>query len=288
MSVRDYALFLQGEIRPMKLNARVPVTGGLSALLLISSTGCARLRANDQINKGVADFKSARYESATNHFQNAVAIDPDNPNPRIYLATTYASQVVPNLDTPDNKKMAQHALDGFHEVLSRDPNDVVALKQIASLDRNIGKQEEAKEFGKRVIAVSPNDSESYYTIGTVDFYQAQANLKQLLTAENLTDKGDGNTKLSKPACARLVASNTPLVTEGMQYLQKATEIDTTYENAMSIMSLMYRRKADLECGNADAIKADLAQADVWAQKSMGARKEIERIKEEKSKGGVTQ
>ena len=127
----------------MKLNARVPVMAGLSAVVLLSSTGCNRLRANDQINKGVADFKNARYESATTHFQNAVAIDPDNPNPRIYLATTYASQVVPGLDTPENKKMAQNAKDGFLEVLRQNPNDVVALKQIASLDRNTGKQEEA-------------------------------------------------------------------------------------------------------------------------------------------------
>ena len=274
----------------MKLNARVPVTAGLMALLLISATGCKRLRANDQINKGVADFKNGRYESATNHFQNAVAIDPDNPNPHIYLATTYASQVVPNLTTPENLKLAQQAKDGFLDVLKRDPNDVIALKQLASLDRSIGNQEEAKEYGKKVIAVSPNDAESYYTIGTVDFYQAQANTKQVLGEENppMTDKGDGNVKLSKAGCARLTASNMPLVTEGMQYLQKAVDIDPNYENAMSIMSLMYRRKADMECGNAVAIKSDLANSDLWAQKSMNARKEIERIKEEKSKGGVTQ
>jgi hypothetical protein len=143
-------------------------------------------------------------------------------------------------------------------------------------------------YGKRVIAVSPNDAESYYTIGTVDFYHAQANTKQVLARENLIDKGDGNTKLSKANCAALVTANQALVTEGMQYLQKAVDIDPLYENAMSIMSLMYRRKADMECGNAAAIKDDLANADLWAQKSMGARKEIERRKEEKNKGGVTQ
>ena len=57
---------------------------------------------------------------------------------------------------------------------------------------------------------------------------------------------------------------------------------------MTYLSLMSRRKADLECGNAVAVKQDLADADMWAQKSMGARKENERILEEKNKGGVTQ
>jgi tetratricopeptide (TPR) repeat protein len=272
----------------MKLTARVPVTAGLMALLLFSATGCKRLRANDQINKGVADFKNAKLESATNHFQNAVNIDPDYMNARIYLATTYASQVVPNLDTPENKKLAQSALDGFQEVLKRDPNNINALKQIASLDRNMGHPDEAKEYEKKAIALDPTDAEANYTIGAVDFYQAYKNAATELAAEGMTDKGDGNVKLSKAGCAKLTAQNGPLVSEGTQYLQKAIDINPNYEEAMEILSLMSRRKADLECGNVPAIKADLAAADMWAAKSMGARKEIEREKEAKSHGVAVQ
>ena len=271
----------------MKLNARVPVMGGLTALLLMSTSGCAHLVANDQINKGVAAFKNARFEEAEGHFERAIQLDPNNPNPRLYLATTYSSQVVPNLDTPENKKIAQKALDGFRDVLSRDPNNVNALKQIASIDRNTGKPDEAKDFEKKVIALAPNDAESHYTVGVVDWIQAYKNAVTTLQGEGQQDQANGNPKLSKAGCAKLVALNTPLVTEGTEYLQKAIDINPTYEEAMTYMSLMARRKADLECGNADAIKADLASADLWAQKSMGARKEIERRKEEKSHG-VTQ
>ncbi len=271
----------------MKLIAKVPVTAGLTALLLISTSGCAHLVANDQINKGVAAFKNARYEEAEDHFQKAIQIDPNNPNPKLYLATTYASQVVPNLDSADNKKIAQKALDGFEDVLHRDPNNVNALKQIASLYFNTGKLEDAKDYQKKVIALSPDASEAYYTIGAVDFAQSYKNATTVLKGENLQDKGDGNVKLSKAGCATLVAENTPLVTEGLTYLQKAVDIDPTYDAAMTYESLMNRRKADLECGNPDAVKADLAAADQWAQRSMGARKEIERRKEEKSHG-VTQ
>ena len=271
----------------MKLIAKVPVTAGLTALLLISTSGCAHLVANDQINKGVAAFKNARYEEAEGHFQKAIQIDPGNPNPRLYLATTYASQVVPNLDTPDNKKVAQSALTGFQEVLHEDPNNVNAMKQIASLYFNTGRLDDAKDWQKKVIALSPNASEAYYTVGAVDFAQAYKNATTVLKSENLQDKGDGNVKLSKPGCAKLVQENAPLVTEGLTYLQKAIEIDPTYDAAMTYESLMNRRKADIECGNPDAVKTDLAAADQWAQRSMGARKEIERRKEEKSHG-VTQ
>ena len=268
----------------MKLTARVPVTAALMALSLLSATGCKRLRANDEINKGVADFKNARYESATNHFQNAVNIDPDNPNPRLYLATTYSSQVVPNLDTPENMRLAQKATEGFQEVLSKDPNDVTALKQIASIDFNTGKPEQAKDYQKKVIALSPNDSEAYYTIGVVDWKSAYNNAVKALAKESLTDKGDGNLKLSKPGCAALTQQNQAFVTEGTDYLQKAVAINPTYEEALTYLSLMSRRKADLECGNVAAVKADLDAADKYAQQAMGARKEVERKKEEKSHG----
>ena len=271
----------------MKLTARVPVTAGLTALILLSATGCARLRANDQINKGVADFKNQRFESATVHFQNAAKIDPDNPNPQIYLATTYASQVVPGLKSPENDKLSQEALTNFHIVLDKDPNNVIALKQIASIDRGLGKIDESKDYEKKVIALSPNDPEAYDTIGGVDWSITYKNATTALAAAGLTDKSDGNVKLPKPACQALTEKNAPLIAEGLQYLQKAVDLNPTYEEAMTYLSLLERRKADTECGNVDAIKADLSTADMWTQKAMGARKQIEAAKEAKTHG-VTQ
>ena len=73
----------------------------------------------------------------------------------------------------------------------------------------------------------------------------------------------------------------------MQYLNKAVELNPTYDDAMQYLNLTYRRKADLECGDDAARKADLAQADEWIQKAMGARKINEKKKEEKTQGGVT-
>ena len=37
-------------------------------------------------------------------------------------------------------------------------------------------------------------------------------------------RGDGNPKMSKKLCAKLQELNTPLVTEGLQYMQKAVDI----------------------------------------------------------------
>ena len=271
----------------MKLTARISVTAAFLALMLSSATGCNRLKARDQLNKGVQAFKNARYEEAVNHFQTAIELDPGYEAAKLYLATAYSYQVVPNLDTPENLKTAQKALDGFNAVLAKDPNDLTALKQIASIDRNIKKLDEAKVYEKKVIAIDPNDSEAHYTIGVVNWMQAYKNAITILAADGSTDDGNGNPKKSKGACQKLQAANSGLVAEGLQYLNKAVEINKSYDDAMQYLNLTYRRKADLECGDDAARKADLAQADEWSQKAMGTRKENELKKEQKNSGGVT-
>jgi len=55
---------------------------------------------------------------------------------------------------------------------------------------------------------------------------------------------------------------------------------------MNYINLVYRRKANIECGDDAARKADIAMADQWVQKAMGARKANEAAKEKKLQGGI--
>jgi hypothetical protein len=115
---------------------------------------------------------------------------------------------------------------------------------------------------------------------------AYKNTVTILAADGLTDDGNGNVKKTKGACQKLQAANTDLINEGTQYLQKAVDLNPTYDDAMTYLNLTNRLKANLECGDDAARKADLAKADDWVQKAMGARKANEKKKEEKTQGGV--
>ena len=79
------------------------------ALALFSSLGCDKLRARDQLNKGVQAYKAAHYEEATEHFKNAINLDSNLKVAKMYLATVYAQQYVPGVDSPENIRNAQHA-----------------------------------------------------------------------------------------------------------------------------------------------------------------------------------
>jgi tetratricopeptide (TPR) repeat protein len=254
--------------------------------MVLSMSGCDKLAARDQLNKGVDSYKSARYEEAIGHFQKATQLDPSLPMAKTYLATALAQNVVPGLDTPENLQTAQQAINIFQEVLAQNPSDVNSLKQVAGIYFSIKKLDDAKVWQKKVLAQDPKDPEAAYTVGVIDWTQAHLNALRELVPAGVTDDGEGNVKAPKKVMEVLKQENAPLVEEGLQYLNQAMANRANYDEAMSYMNLVYRRKADVDYGDTDAVKADVAAAKDWASKAMGTRKENE-AKKNKGPGGIT-
>jgi tetratricopeptide (TPR) repeat protein len=252
--------------------ARLPVLAAVLVALMASMTGCQRLKARDQLNKGVEAYKAGKYE------------DPTLPTAKEYLATALSQNVVPGLSTPENMKTAQQAINTFQEVLRDHPDDVNSLKGIASLYFNTKKLDEAREWQKKVLAIDPKDPEAAYTIGVIDWTQAHENLLKL---SGNNDDGVGNVKLlTKNNCSTIQQQNGALVEEGLKYLNMAIENRPNYDDAMQYLNLVYRRKADVDCGNEAARKDDVDKATEWSHKAMGTRKENE-AKKDKGPGGIT-
>jgi len=243
--------------RPARFSALAVAMAGM----VLGMSGCNRLAARDQLNKGVEAYKSTRYEEAIGHFQKATELDPTLPMAKTYLATALAMNVVPGLDTPDNIKTAQKAIGIFQEVLAKDPDDVNSIKQIAGIYFSIKKLDDAKDWQNEHVL-------------------------KALGAAGATDDGEGNAKAPKKAMEEIKQENTPLIDEGLQYLTQAEQIRANYDDAMVYLNLIYRRKADLDFGNDAARKADIAKAEDWRAKAMGTRKQNEE-KKNAGPGGIT-
>src|SRR5437879_858882 len=118
-------------------------------LALYSAIGCGKLRARDQLNKGVQSYKNGKYEDAIDHFQRAVSFDSGLIVARLYLATAYAQQYIPGADTPDNNKMAEQAIEEYKHVIERNPGKeqkINSVKGIAYLYLQMKKFEDAKKY----------------------------------------------------------------------------------------------------------------------------------------------
>jgi tetratricopeptide (TPR) repeat protein len=246
------------------------------ALALFSSVGCDKLKARDQLNKGVKAYKDNHYEQAITHFQNAVNLDPALINARMYLATAYVSQFIPGIDSPENLRTAQQAIDEYQKVIDANPSrdqKVNSAKGIAYLYLNEKKWDDAKKYYRMASDLDPNDAEPYYSVGVIDWsacYQPRMEERAKLGMkpdEHLSSKNKDQKKL----CEELKVKNGPAIQEGIDSLDKAIKLREDYDDAMAYMNLMYRERADVECEDEAARAADLKTADGWVDKAMQAK-----------------
>ncbi len=147
----------------MKISLRIVALAGAMAIAL-TATGCDKLRARDQLNKGVASYKNAKYEQAIEHFKNAVDLDPSLQNAKIYLATAYLAQYIPGVDSPENLQNANAAINQYKSVLEKDPRNVNSIKGIAYLYLQMKKFDDAKSYYHKAVDLDPNDPEAYYSV----------------------------------------------------------------------------------------------------------------------------
>jgi len=249
---------------------------GALLLLLPFTSGCRRLRARDQLNKGVGAFRNAQFQVAVMHFKNAVALDPTLLNARLYLATAYYNQYVPGGESPENLKMAQQAISAFEDVLKVDPNNSNAIASVAQMYYHMRKFDKAKEYQRRWLQVEPNNPVPYYWIGMLDWaicYPRTQQKRKDLKIEFPKDPKDPSSLPPFPekARAQLAEENGPLVKEGLEVLEKAIQLKPNDFDTMSYLNLLYRQKADLE-PDAAAREADLKQAEDWTNKALALRK----------------
>jgi tetratricopeptide (TPR) repeat protein len=245
-------------------------------LALFASLGCDKLKARDQLNKGVKAYKDNHYEQAITHFQNAVNLDPALINARMYLATAYVSQYVPGIDSPDNLQTAQNAIDEYSKVIDANPSreqKVNSAKGIAYLYLNEKKWDQAKKYYRMASDLDPNDAEPYYSVGVIDWSQSyQPRMEEraklgMKPDEHLSAKNKDQKKL----CEQLKEKNSAVIQEGIDTLDKAIKLREDYDDAMAYMNLMYRERADIECDDEAARAADLKTADQWVDKAMQAK-----------------
>ena len=254
--------------------------------MVLAMSGCNQLEARDQLNKGVDAYKAGHYDEAIEHFQKATELDPKLSMAKTYLGSALEQNVVPQLDTPENVKTAMQAIGIFQEALNEKPDDVNSIKQIAGLYYEIKRVDDAKAWQLKVLAIDPKDPDAAYWIGMIDWTRAHQNKLNALQDAGLNDDGKGNVKAPKKVMEPLAQENAPLVAEGLKYLTMAVDNKSNYDQAMQMLNLIYRNKADVDYGNPTAVAEDLAQAEDWTHKAMDMRKANEE-KKGQGPGGIT-
>jgi tetratricopeptide (TPR) repeat protein len=248
--------------------------------VILGATGCDKLKSRDDINKGIAAFKNAKYGDAVELFKQAAALDPNNPNARLYLATSYMSQWIPGAESPENLQFASMAKDEFMKVLEKDPNNTTAFASLASLSYNqassltgekkVEKFDEAAKWYKKLIEADPKNKEAYYSLGVIAWAKWYPALMTARAELRMKPEDPGPVK-DKKVKDELKEKYSAMVDDGIANLQKALDLDKEYDDAMAYMNLLIRERADL-VDNPDEYKKQIEVADSWVQKALDTKK----------------
>jgi len=264
-------------------NRRRLSVGLLVALILFAvfgATGCNKLRARDWLNKGVQAYKNGQFDTAIEDFKQAKDLDPGLLNARLYLATAYASQFIPGAPSEENVRKGQQAINEFQEVLAVDPNNISAIDGIGSILFQMSgapftpaKIEESRSYHLKHIGLKPGDPEPYYWVGYIDWtlsYRANTDMRAEYNRSNPKKQVKDDQPLPPKVREEYATKYGSMVDQGIAMLKKAIELRPEYDEAVGMLNLILRRKADMV--ESPQERADLLkQADALVERSKEIR-----------------
>jgi len=221
----------------------------------VAASGCTRLRARDQLNKGVANFREGHYDAAVENFKQSKDLDPELLNARVYLATAYAAQYIPGAPSDENVRVGEQAVAEFQDVLTHDSSNISAIDGLGSILFQMAgtpfqpeRFEESKKYHVQHISLNPNDAEPYYWVGVINWTlarRANDELRQAYNVENPRKQIKDPDPLPDKLRTQFTEQQGAMVDEAMQMLDKAVQVRPEYADAIAYKSLVLRMKADM-------------------------------------------
>jgi tetratricopeptide (TPR) repeat protein len=272
-----------------KLNGnkiRSLVTVGVLAVAVLGLGGCDKLKARDQLNRGIQSFKDGKTDAAIEDFKRATELDPKLMMAKLYLGTAYQSSYIPGAPSDENQRMGKQALAEYQEVLNDDPKNLDAIDRVGALLNSMASSpfspemmNESKSYWEKHISLKADDPEPYYWIGVIDWNLSwKSNMAARAAFNHIPANYKKQVKDDQPLPNDLrdkfSAEQAKTVDEGLTALKKAVDLKPDYDDAIAYLSLLDRQKADMT--------ADPAQRDELLKTADNLMDQVKQIKQKKA------
>lgn len=237
---------------------RAPVSiFGLLVGCLVAASGCTEVSARRGIQEGNKLYYEGKYDEAIKVYDEALQKQPALAIGWFNLGLAHLALFAPGAKTPENEKHAQGAIDAlcnryiklvpadtqatdyclstyidsghyegaieyFEKKLAVNPTDLEAVAQLANINTQAGKIDEAiKWHKKRAEMVTSVDAkaDSYYSVGVLDWKRLYQHIEVV-----------GLDRLK-------------IADEGIASLQLADKIRGSHAPTLSYINLLYRERA---------------------------------------------
>jgi tetratricopeptide (TPR) repeat protein len=249
----------------------------------LAAAGCSEVRGRHLLQKANQQYRSGQYAEAVATFEEAERFVPDLWLLWINKGYTCRSMMVPGAKTAATDAAVTCALAAFkrlQELAPSDPRgpalyvqtlfDAERFEDLARMyqgrfakDRNDGEAlqgliqvyskwpnhlDEALEWQRKKVELSPNDAEAHYSTGVFIWQQlfARGGGADRAAFDPRPDPNKPRQVKIPPAMSRddLVGQQrVDLADEGIHLLEKAVQLRPKYHEAMAYVNLLYRQKS---------------------------------------------
>ncbi|MFI5167303.1 MAG: tetratricopeptide repeat protein [Thermoanaerobaculales bacterium] len=245
--------------------------------------GCDKLQARIELKKGNSYYKDEKYKDAMIQFQRGIALDPTLKFAWRSVALSAMTAFRPGVDTAENRKFADIAIEAFKKYLEAFPQDQKAEDFLLNTFINANRFDDALKFLQSEVRKNPADLKSQKLIVSV-----------LLRTQHIPEAYDWVTKNIPRADAEpyyLVsvycwdkayrdaslspAERSKFVELGLTSVDKALQLQPEYFEAMVYTNLLYREKAKLQTDEKQK-QAYFDKAEEWRTKAMALREKLKK------------
>jgi tetratricopeptide (TPR) repeat protein len=265
----------------MRKVAVPPILLILVAGVLLS--GCDKLQARMELNKGNSYYKNEKFQDALIQFQKGLALDPGLKFAWRSVALSAMALYHPGVDTPENMRYYSTAIDAFKKYLAAFPQDTKAQDFMVSTYMNANKFDEVLSYLKDAIRKNPGDLKANKLVVTI--YLRTQRIKEAYDwIVTHIPKADAEPYyLVSVYCwdkAYRDASITPqqrgeYIDLGLTAADKALQMQPEYFDAMIYTNLLYREKAKLQTTEA-AKQQYFDKAEEWRTKALALREKLKK------------
>jgi tetratricopeptide (TPR) repeat protein len=212
------------------------------AVLVATCSGCGvinRIRAKNQLNEAARAYREGRFPEAEQHSREAASLDPDNKTAPMFIARTIHAQYRPGVQSPDNVKLAQQAIEAYQAILEKNPKDEEAYKAVAYL---YGAIKEDDKLRKWIADRAANDqaepekrAEAYVVLASKDWDCSFKITEQPAVKTTTIDPASNKATVAykKPKEQKDFDQAQMCVKQGLSEAENAIKFDPNNESAWS-------------------------------------------------------
>jgi tetratricopeptide (TPR) repeat protein len=230
----------------------------LVSCIIASSLHSQTSDVKTELSLGVAAFEKYNFEEAIKYLEHVVSIDPEAMIGHYYLGRAYDDWqcATPNGCDPH---WSGRAIQEYRRVLELDPTHKEALKCMAYLLYRLARFDEAESFYRKAAKLDGEDAEALYSIAVLDFRRTWPVLMAEKVRLHLAPE---RPLIGFGGCNQVRAKALGDVEEGLALLTRTAKL-TNNVDAQSYLAVLYRERAELQCGDRLAYERDRKSESQW-------------------------